>query len=131
MKEKIKTQTVVVLGASNKQHRYSYKAIKLLKKYGHNVIPVHPVLADINGLSVVASLSDIHETVDTLSLYVGAERSKLLLNKIIELKPKRVIFNPGTESKKLVKKLLQADIAFIHDCTLIMLETNQFDLSGT
>ena len=124
MKKKI--QTVVVLGASNKTHRYSYKAIKLLKQHGHNIIPIHPKLSDINGLSVVANLSNIHDKVDTLTLYIGAERSKLLIDEIIALKPKRIIFNPGTESKKLVKKLSQAKIPFIHGCTLIMLETNEF-----
>lgn len=125
----MKTQTVVVLGASDKQHRYSYKAIKLLERYGHNIIPVHPKLTDIDGLSVVENLSDINETVDTLTLYIGADRSKLLLNEIIELKPKRVIFNPGTDSEILTERLLQEEITFIHDCTLIMLETNQFELS--
>ena len=123
---KKKVQTVVVLGASNKAHRYSYKAIKLLKKYGHNIIPVHPKLSDIDGLSVITNISNIHNKVDTLTLYIGEEKSKLLIDKIIALKPKRVIFNPGTESKKLVKKLSQAKIPFIHDCTLIMLETNEF-----
>ncbi len=106
----MKTQTVVVLGASDKQHRYSYKAIKLLERYGHNIIPVHPKLTDIDGLSVISSLSDINEAVDTLTLYIGADRSKLLLNEIIELKPKRVIFNPGTNSKILTEKLLQEEI---------------------
>ena len=124
----MKTQTVVVLGASDKQHRYSYKAIKLLEQYGHNIIPIHPKLTDIDGLSVISSLSDINEAVDTLTLYIGADRSKLLLNEIIELKPKRVIFNPGTESEMLTERLLQEEITFIHDCTLIMLETNQFEL---
>ena len=127
---KKRTQTVVVLGASNKTHRYSYKAIKLLKQCGHNIIPVHPKLSDIDGLSVIANLSKIHDKVDTLTLYVGEERSKLLIDEIIALNPKRVIFNPGTESKKLVKKLSQAEIPFIHDCTLIMLETNHFDISA-
>ncbi|MCP3851848.1 MAG: CoA-binding protein [Gammaproteobacteria bacterium] len=126
---KKRTQTVIVLGASNKTHRYSYKAIKLLKEYGHNILPVHPKLSSIDGLPVISSLSSIHIKVDTLTLYVGEEKSRMLIDEIIALNPKRVIFNPGTESKILVKKLTQAEIPFIHDCTLIMLETNRFDIS--
>ncbi len=129
MKKKTKIQTVVVLGASNKPHRYSYKAIKLLKKYGHHVIPVHPELSSIDGLSVIANLSDINKTVDTLTLYMGVKRSQLLVDEIISLRPKRVIFNPGTESKILERKLLQANIPFVQDCTLIMLESKQFALN--
>jgi len=123
---KKRTQTVVVLGASNKPHRYSYKAIKLLQKRGHRIIPIHPKLSDIDDLPVISNLSNVKDKVDTLTLYIGKERSKLLIDEIIALRPKRVIFNPGTESKKLVKKLSQAEIPFIHDCTLIMLESSQF-----
>lgn len=124
----MKSQTVVVLGASNKPHRYSYKAIKLLKQYGHNIIPVHPKLSRIDSLSVINNLSAINETVDTLTLYVGSDKSLLLVDEIITLKPERVIFNPGTESDILEKKLTQVGISTVHDCTLVMLECNEFDL---
>lgn len=129
MIKKINNQTVVVLGASNKPHRYSYKAIKLLQQYQHNIIPVHPKLSNIEGLSVITNLSDINERVDTLTLYIGADKSRSLVNKIIELKPERVIFNPGTESKLLAEKLSQAGIPFVHDCTLIMLDSHKFELT--
>ncbi len=127
-REKMNNQTVVVLGASNKPHRYSYKAIKLLIKYGHNIIPVHPRLTSIDTLSVIANLSDINETVDTLTLYIGADKSQFLIDEVIALKPKRVIFNPGTKSELLEENLSKAAIPFVHDCTLIMLESEQFDL---
>jgi len=74
--KKPKLQTVVVLGASIKPQRYSYKAVKLLVKHKHRVIPVHPKLLHINDLAVTNSLSEIKTPVDTLTLYVGAERSR-------------------------------------------------------
>lgn len=125
--KKTAVQTVVVLGASTKPQRYSYKAVQLLSKHNHTVIPVHPKLSNIEQFSVVASLSDISLPVDTLTLYVGPERSQGMIDDIIALKPKRVIFNPGTESELLEEKLLAEGIPYIFDCTLIMLETNQFD----
>lgn len=120
-------QTVVVLGASAKPQRYSYKALMRLKAQGHKVIPVHPKLASIEGLPVYARLSDIHEKVDTLTMYVGPERSQTMHDDIITLAPRRVIFNPGTESASLEQRLQQANIAYIKDCTLVMLQSNQFD----
>ena len=129
MIDKQKIQTVVVLGASNKINRYSYKAIKLLEQYGHNIIPVHPKLDRIGDLPVIAHLSNIDVNVDTLTLYVGADRSQLISDEIIALKPKRVIFNPGTESEILEEKLRHAKIPFMYDCTLIMLDSNQFDIN--
>ncbi|MDX2503495.1 MAG: CoA-binding protein [Gammaproteobacteria bacterium] len=126
MTRKAHHQTVVVLGASAKPQRFSYQAVKLLKQYGHTVIPVHPKITMLNNIAVVANLSDIRVKVDTLTLYIGPERSQLLVDEIIALQPRRVIFNPGTESVLLEEALSHAGIAFCFDCTLVMLQTNQF-----
>ena len=96
---------------------------------GIQVIPVHPKLSIIDDIAVIDNLSNIQKTVDTLCLYIGANRSQLLVNEIAALNPKRVVFNPGTESEFLEDKLSQAGISFVHDCTLIMLESNQFNLN--
>jgi predicted CoA-binding protein len=124
----MKKQSVVVLGASNKTHRFSYRAVKLLIQYGHEVIPVHPRLEEIDGLAVVADLDQIQQQVDSLTLYIGEDHSRLLMDKILALKPGRVIFNPGTASSVLEEKLNAAGIAYRHDCTLVMLESNGFDI---
>ena len=120
-------QTVAILGASDKPERYAFKALQLLKQHEHRVIPVHPTRQVIDGVEVVASLAEIHEPVDTLTLYLGADRLKPLLNAIVELKPRRVIFNPGTENLDVQEKLTQANIPFEEACTLVLLNTGQFD----
>jgi len=117
---------VVVLGASNKPHRYAYKAMLMLQEYGYHVIPVHPKLETIDGLVVKHSLQQIHQPIDTLTLYLGAQRSAPLIDDIIKLNPSRVILNPGTESEALELALLHNDISFVKDCTLLMLEHGRF-----
>ncbi len=126
MANTLKHQQVVVLGASAKPDRFAYKAVKLLIRNGHTVIPVHPKLMDISGHKVVHSLTEINTSVDTLTLYVGPQRSQSMIEDIIALNPSRVIFNPGTESELLEQALSNADIAFEYNCTLIMLETGTF-----
>jgi predicted CoA-binding protein len=116
----------VVLGASNKPHRYAYKAIKMLEEYGYHVIPVHPKIENIDGLVVKHQLGQIHSLVDTLTLYIGPQRIGPLIDDIIKLKPARVILNPGTESDELEQALHHHDIAFVKDCTLLMLEHGRF-----
>ena len=120
-------KTVVVLGASNNPERYSYKALKMLTEYGYKTIPVHPQLKDIDGVEVKNSLDDISEDIDTLSLYVGPEKVVALIPDIVRLNPKRVILNPGTESKELKDALEKAAIPYIEACTLILLKTGQFE----
>ena len=119
-------ETVAVLGASNNVDRYSYKAFKLLTEYGHRVINVHPSLDEIEGNPVLPDLSQIHEKVDTLTLYLRPEISESMAHEIIMLSPVRVIMNPGTESDQLEKKLTEKNIKVIRACTLVLLKTNQF-----
>jgi len=119
-------QTVAVLGASHKPERYSNQAVRMLKEYGHTVIPVTPGRAVIEDLAVVPELGGIEQPVDTLTLYVGPERSAQLRDAILALKPGRVILNPGTESASLEQALTEAGIPWEHACTLVMLRTGQF-----
>lgn len=117
---------VAVLGASPKPARYSNQALRLLKDYGYRVVPVHPKFEQIEGLPVVASLGAIEDEVQTLSLYVGPERTALIEQEILDLGARRVIFNPGTESPELERRLEQRGIEVIRGCTLVMLRTGQF-----
>ncbi len=117
---------VVVLGASRKPARYSNQAVRLLKTGGYRVIPVHPRIAEIEGIAASPSLRMIAEKVHTLTLYIGPDRSRVVMQDIVDLNPARVIFNPGTESKELEDKLRAHHIDCIHGCTLVMLRTGQF-----
>jgi predicted CoA-binding protein len=119
-------QRVVLLGASAKPARYANQAQRLLMELGYPVIPVHPRMARIEGIDVVPDLRMIHEPVHTLTLYLGAERSRALIPDIVTLNPARVIFNPGSESAELEDALRAHHIDFLHGCTLVMLRTRQF-----
>ncbi len=117
---------VVVLGASPKPARYANRAVRELMAGGYSVIPVHPKIKEIEGLPVVHTLGAIHEQVHTLTLYVGPERSRGLVDDILRLNPGRVILNPGTESGELESRLRERHIEYLHACTLVMLRTGQF-----
>lgn len=120
------TERVVIIGASDNPERYSHQALLLLRQHGHEVVPVHPKLAAIEGVPVVADVSAISGPVDTVTLYVGPAISSNLTDKLIALKPRRVIFNPGTENAALEESLIAAGIACEEACTLVLLRTGQF-----
>jgi hypothetical protein len=119
-------QTVAVLGASSNPDRYSNMAVRRLREAGHRVIPVNPSLEEIEGLAVAKSLGEVKDPVDTLTLYVGPQRSTPMIADILHLAPNRVIFNPGTESEELAAALDQANVPHLEACTLVMLQTGQF-----
>lgn len=120
-------QNVVILGASGNPDRYSYKAFKSLTNHGHKSFLVSPTLKNLEGSPVVSDLSDVKVSVDTLTMYVNPKISAGLKGKILELKPKRVIFNPGTENPQLESDLKQAGIDVLQACTLVLLATDQFE----
>jgi predicted CoA-binding protein len=124
--------TVAILGASDNPERYSNKAQKLLLEHGYQVLPVNPALKQIDSLKVYPNLSALKtageegQGIDTLTIYLGPKRSEALIQDIITLNPKRVILNPGTESRALEDALAANNIPFEKACTLVLLKTGQF-----
>ena len=121
-----KVKTVAVLGASPKPERYSYQCVELLLQHGYEVIPVTPAKQVICGCPPVATVADIDTDVDVLTMYVNAKRSSDMEDMILELKPKKIIFNPGAENDDLAEKCKAAGIEVENACTLILLHSGQF-----
>jgi len=118
--------TVLIIGASDKPQRFSYKALHLLEEHGHVCVCMHPILKDIEGHVVAHSFSDIKTPIDTVTLYVSEQKSAVMQADIIALAPRRVIFNPGTESYLLMQGLRKARIECLEACTLILLNEGAF-----
>ena len=119
-------KNVAVLGASPKPERYSNKAIRMLLEAGHTVIPVHPALETVEGLRTANGLECIKMDIDTLTVYVSPRVSSNLTDKILNLNPERVIFNPGAENTELEQQLESKGIKCEEACTLVLLKTGQF-----
>jgi predicted CoA-binding protein len=122
-------EVVAVLGASSDTNRYSYKAIQMLKDYGHTPVPIHPRETEVLGYKVVPDIRALvkqGKKIDTLTMYVNPALSTKYQQDIIDLKPKRVIFNPGSENPGLEKALAENGILVEDACTLVLLRTNQF-----
>ncbi len=113
-------------GASDRPERYAYLAMQQLISHGHEVVLVHPRLQQIEGQPVLQDLSAVQGSVDTLTMYVGPATSSGLAEKIVSLRPARVLFNPGAENPTLAQKLQARGIVTEEACTLVLLHTAQF-----
>lgn len=120
----MKKKTLVV-GASPKPNRYSYEAVVRLTKHGHPVYPFGLREAEIMGTPIQTEWPT-EELFDTVTLYLNANRQQEYYQRIIDLKPNRVIFNPGTENphfkEQLEKNGIQTEVA----CTLVMLSVANY-----
>jgi len=120
------SERVVIVGASPKPERYANKALHELLTHGHTVFLVHPTLHGIEGMPVYSSLEQVPGPIDTVTMYVSKANSDAMWDDFLEMKPKRVIFNPGAENPELAHLLTGAGVKPIEACTLVLLKTGQF-----
>ena len=97
----------------------------LLQERGFRVIPIHPKLKSIANIPVVESLGKVTEKINTITMYVGPQISQDLVADLIQLKPARIIFNPGSENPAIYQTLKDNGIEVLEACTLVMLKTGQ------
>ncbi|TBN04873.1 CoA-binding protein [Hyunsoonleella flava] len=115
----------LVLGASLKPNRYSNYAIHRLVANKVETVAFGLREGEVSGVSIDTNLM-AYEDIDTVTLYLNPKRQVDYYDYIISLKPKRVIFNPGTENPELYKLLRENNISFEAACTLVLLSTNQY-----
>ncbi len=110
----------LVIGASPNPMRYGHKAVKRLVSHGIEVIAIGKREAEIAGVKVVKGKPAI-ENLHTVTLYLNPDNQEEYLDYILELNPRRIIFNPGTYNPRLVDLAEEAGIEVVEDCTLLML----------
>lgn len=121
----MKNKKTLVLGASTKPDRYSFKAITNLVEKGHSVLAIGQNTGEVAGIKIYTKAIPL-SNINTVTLYLNAVRQRDYYNYIIEAKPKRVIFNPGTENPEFYQLLELNGIKKEEACTLVLLATNQY-----
>ncbi len=119
------TKKTLVLGASPNPARYSYLAALSLQKHGHEVLAVGKRNGNIGEIPIATDYP-IVDDIDTMTLYVGAKHQPELYDYILEVHPKRIIFNPGTENPVLVKMARGVGIETVQACTMVMLSVDKY-----
>ena len=115
----------LIVGASSNPERYAYKAVNSLLAYGHEIELVGQSEGIIKGHKIKTNYPDLGG-VDTITLYVGPKNQPSLYDYILNLKPRRIIFNPGTENTELADLAAQKGIKTLEACTLVLLSTGQY-----
>lgn len=117
-------RTTLVLGASTNPSRYANMAIHSLRRHGHAVIAFGPRPGIVADVPIVQEWPK--DGVDTVTLYIGADRQSEYYAPLLALRPRRVIFNPGTENGVLEHLLSNAGIHCEEACTLVMLGSGTY-----
>lgn len=115
----------LVLGASDKQQRYSFLAIKSLVAKGHEVVGIGKHKSAVGDVKIETDKSPLKD-IDTVTVYLNPAHQKEYYDYILGLQPKRIIFNPGAENEELEALARQNKIEPVNACTLVMLSTGQY-----
>ena len=115
----------LVLGASENPSRYSNMAILKLRNYKHNVVAIGRQAGKVNDVEIGTQPVKTDD-IDTVTLYLNPAHQKPYYDYIISLKPRRIIFNPGTENEELERLAAKEGIDILEACTLVMLGTGQY-----
>ena len=121
----MKNKKTVVIGATTKPEKYAFKAITMLVDKGHSVLALGQNAGEVAGVKIQTKAIPL-KNIDTVTLYINATRQRDYYNYIVEAKPKRVIFNPGTENPEFYQLLQLNNIKVEVACTLDLLSTNQY-----
>jgi len=124
---KIMGKKTVIVGASPNQSRYAFLAANMLREYDHNIVPIGIKQGEVAGEEIL----DIRKKpaikdVDTITLYIGPRHQPEWYEYLLSLKPKRIIFNPGTENDEFEKLAESRGIEAMQACTLVLLRSHQF-----
>src|SRR5688572_3861397 len=111
----------VLIGATPNQSRYAYLAANMLREYDHEVVPIGIKQGEVAGKEILdirkkPAISDV----DTVTLYIGPRHQPEWYTYILSLKPKRIIFNPGTENDEFEQLAEENGIEATQACTLVL-----------
>jgi predicted CoA-binding protein len=115
----------LVIGASTNPDRYSYLAIKRLVQYGHETIGLGLKTGEVDGVQILTGQPPLKD-IDTITIYMNSRNQAPLTDYLLELKPRRLIFNPGAENPEFESKAMRQGIQVLQACTLVLLSTGQY-----
>ncbi len=115
----------LIIGATTNQARYAYAAAHRLTQRGHTIVQIGLRKGEVAGIPI-STEKETHKDIDTVTLYVGPRHQPDYYDYVISLRPRRVIFNPGTENSEFENRLLAEGIEPVEACTLVMLATGQY-----
>ncbi|MBK8565975.1 MAG: CoA-binding protein [Saprospiraceae bacterium] len=115
----------LVIGASTNPDRYSYLAINSLKKHGHEVVAIGRKEGEVNGVKIQTGHPPLAD-IDTVTMYLNLSHQEEYYDYLKEMKPRRIIFNPGAENYDLLDRESREGVECVEACTLVMLATGQY-----
>ena len=117
----------VIIGATPNTARYAYMAAQRLTEHNHEIIPIGIKKGEVFNQPILPIREHPQvDDVDTITMYIGPRHQPEYYQYLLDLNPKRMIFNPGTENTEFMDLARERGIEVVTGCTLVMLGVGNY-----
>ena len=110
------SETVAIVGISNKEDRASYQVARWLQENSHfTLFFVNPVIDEVLGQKTYPSLAEIPGQIDIVDVFRKAEDCPSVLEKAIAVGAKSIWLQLGISSDEVAAKGLEAGMKVVMD----------------
>ncbi|MCC6677092.1 MAG: CoA-binding protein [Phycisphaerales bacterium] len=110
----------MVIGASNNRDKFGNKAVRAYSRRGHQVLPVHPTLKQVEGHQAYARIVDVPGPIDRATLYVPPQVAAPMMAQLAARGDVgEVWLNPGAESPEVLAAAERVGIKPIQACSIV------------
>ena len=111
------TQSIAVIGASNRPERASYGVMKFLIDRGYRVIPVNPTLAGemVHGQEILSTMAATTGEIDMVDIFRNSEAAAHAVDDAIALGAKSVWMQLGVINEEAAARAEAAGLKVVMD----------------
>lgn len=111
---------IAVVGVSDKPARDSHRIARYLQQAGFEMLPVNPLLSEVLGQKVYASLAEIPEPVDIVNVFRRSEEVPDLVEQAIAAGAKAIWLQLGVIHEPAAEKAREAGLSVVMDrCIMV------------
>src|SRR6266481_3206728 len=88
-------RTIAVVGLSSDPHRPSHDVASYMQRHGYRIIPVNPNETEVHGQKAYASLSEVPERIDLVSIFRRSAEAGKVVDEAIAVGAKAVWLQDG------------------------------------
>ena len=123
IEEFLKAEAFGVVGASSDRSKYGNRVLRCYQMHGLKAVPVNPREKEIEGASCVASVTDLPDTVSSISVITPPQVTEQVVELAAAKGIRNVWMQPGAESPQAVAFCRGKGMNVIADgsCILVVL----------
>jgi predicted CoA-binding protein len=112
-------KTIAVVGASSDRRKFGNKCVRAYQRAGYQVYPVNPRESEVEGLPAFATLAEVPEPLDRISVYLPPPVTLQSLPGMAAKQVGEVWFNPGAADAGVIAEARRLGIPVVSGCSIV------------